>query len=576
MADSREGPGKKKLVVQIERYRRKQVLYFEDCASARISSILLNPSSVTCHFHFLSISSSNTPSIFFFLLIELSRCIWLQRLYMLTHTATDMRWHKEKRVNNDVMRHPADGEAWKEFDRMFPEFAADSRNVRLGLATERFNPFGDVETTFNRPPRNNDEGVRKEKLSVFAQIARPFGDPICGESFSKKDMEVNQLKASNSPAYTEELYNLAFKRIRVELYSGCHVNGVKFLAGARDDKLCTQNNDIHVPRGGESTDIEFYDDLKAGRGWKVVQKMDHRNVYVIPEQNRTDNDIDNVADQRRIFDGKCYFKFTREYCVTNTYISSHKVYLRDEIYLFVAQVSEISIKMSNLIKTRRAMTSTPSPTTTSTTAITAPAKMDHRPINLVDPVGPPVPQAQASSTSLVALPTNYNLEDMDEDMFTSSPNTTSSGRVTLHQCFQQFDDPQVTLDEGCPKELKDRQDSWKGSKFPEIDVFANIYVRPRNELTESFHLLSDTPIEYVDPPENAGFHIMTETLDQTFGRRPRTYCRGMENAKRREIPPEYISHVYLHHRPHSPSTLSKHSNQARRPLTPSPTSSKIL
>ncbi|KAI5349871.1 hypothetical protein L3X38_002762 [Prunus dulcis] len=38
----------------------------------------------------------------------------LQRLYMSTHTATDMRWHKEKRVDDDVMRHPADGEAWKE------------------------------------------------------------------------------------------------------------------------------------------------------------------------------------------------------------------------------------------------------------------------------------------------------------------------------------------------------------------------------------------------------------------------------------------------------------------------------
>ncbi|KAI5346242.1 hypothetical protein L3X38_014121 [Prunus dulcis] len=49
----------------------------------------------------------------------------LQRLYMSTHTATDMRWHKEKRVDDDVMRHPADGEAWKEFDRTFPEFAAD-------------------------------------------------------------------------------------------------------------------------------------------------------------------------------------------------------------------------------------------------------------------------------------------------------------------------------------------------------------------------------------------------------------------------------------------------------------------
>ena len=44
--------------------------------------------------------------------------------------------------------------------------------------------------------------------------------------------------------------------------------------------------------------IVYLDDPKSGRGWKVVQKMDHRNVYAIPEQYRTDNDIDNVVDQR--------------------------------------------------------------------------------------------------------------------------------------------------------------------------------------------------------------------------------------------------------------------------------------
>ncbi|CAL2247821.1 unnamed protein product [Prunus armeniaca] len=38
----------------------------------------------------------------------------------------------------------------------------------------------DVEMTFNLPQRNNDGGVRNEKLSVFAQSARPFGDPARG------------------------------------------------------------------------------------------------------------------------------------------------------------------------------------------------------------------------------------------------------------------------------------------------------------------------------------------------------------------------------------------------------------
>ncbi|KAL6276439.1 hypothetical protein ACE6H2_020040 [Prunus campanulata] len=44
----------------------------------------------------------------------------------------------------------------------------------------------------------------------------------------------------------------------------------------------------------------------------------------------------------------------------------------------------------------------------------------------------------------------------------------------------------------------------------------------------------DTPLHVVDPPPDAGFQILTETLDQTLGRRPGTYCRGMGNARRRE------------------------------------------
>ncbi|KAI5327480.1 hypothetical protein L3X38_026876 [Prunus dulcis] len=47
-----------------------------------------------------------------------------------------------------------------------------------------------------------------------------------------------------------------------------------------------------------ATQIVYLNDPKAGSGWKVVQKMDHRNVYAILELDPTDNDVDNVADQR--------------------------------------------------------------------------------------------------------------------------------------------------------------------------------------------------------------------------------------------------------------------------------------
>ncbi|KAM1642315.1 hypothetical protein ACFX2K_012259 [Malus domestica] len=63
-----------------------------------------------------------------------------------------MKWYKEKRVGNDVMRHSTNGEAWKESDRTFPEFPADPWNVRLGLATNRFNPFGVLNQHHNTWP----------------------------------------------------------------------------------------------------------------------------------------------------------------------------------------------------------------------------------------------------------------------------------------------------------------------------------------------------------------------------------------------------------------------------------------
>ncbi|CAL2240280.1 unnamed protein product [Prunus armeniaca] len=240
----------------------------------------------------------------------------------------------------------------------------------------------DVETIFDRPQRNHDGGMRNEKLYIFAQRARPFGDPGRGESFSRNDVEVahwfvlnncdeimgylydhekmmkrehpshlvaqkhrelfpqwfldsvNKLKSSNSPTYSDEFYNLVFGPIRTELFSGCNVNGVKFL-GLHEMTSCVRKTAVSMSQveakvrtlismansqlscncftkintktwydddpyilANMATQIVYLDDPKAGSGWNVVQKMDHRNVYAIPELDPTDNDVDNVADQR--------------------------------------------------------------------------------------------------------------------------------------------------------------------------------------------------------------------------------------------------------------------------------------
>ena len=77
----------------------------------------------------------------------------LQRLFMSQHTSDDMRWHKEKRVDTEgVLRHPADAKAWKHFDKKFTWFAKDPQNVRLGLATDGFNPFENLNTKYSMWP----------------------------------------------------------------------------------------------------------------------------------------------------------------------------------------------------------------------------------------------------------------------------------------------------------------------------------------------------------------------------------------------------------------------------------------
>ena len=62
----------------------------------------------------------------------------------------EAQWHKLKRkaVENELS-HLADGEAWKDFDRQHDWFEEDLRNIRLGLATDGFNPFGKMSSSYS-------------------------------------------------------------------------------------------------------------------------------------------------------------------------------------------------------------------------------------------------------------------------------------------------------------------------------------------------------------------------------------------------------------------------------------------
>ena len=60
---------------------------------------------------------------------------------MLPRTAEHMTWHHAHDAVDGVMMHPSNGEAWKRFNSVHPHFSFESRNVRLGLCTDGFNPF---------------------------------------------------------------------------------------------------------------------------------------------------------------------------------------------------------------------------------------------------------------------------------------------------------------------------------------------------------------------------------------------------------------------------------------------------
>ncbi|XP_043807714.1 uncharacterized protein LOC110620936 [Manihot esculenta] len=81
---------------------------------------------------------------------------------MSSKTALHMVWHASNQHVDGSMVHPVDSEAWKHFDRTHSWFASDPRNVRLGLCTNGFNPFGQrskpyscwpvIVVVYNLPP----------------------------------------------------------------------------------------------------------------------------------------------------------------------------------------------------------------------------------------------------------------------------------------------------------------------------------------------------------------------------------------------------------------------------------------
>ncbi|KAL5555975.1 hypothetical protein UlMin_038211 [Ulmus minor] len=75
-----------------------------------------------------------------------------RRLFRNAEHAKNLTWHADRRINDGMLRHPADAPQWKKINRLYPEFSRDARNLRLGLSTDGMNPHGLQSSSHNTWP----------------------------------------------------------------------------------------------------------------------------------------------------------------------------------------------------------------------------------------------------------------------------------------------------------------------------------------------------------------------------------------------------------------------------------------
>jgi hypothetical protein len=73
----------------------------------------------------------------------------LQRLFRCESIAQFMDYHARNRSGDGVLRMPADGYAFKEIEEKWPVFKDEPRNVRLSLAVDGVNPFGELRSIYS-------------------------------------------------------------------------------------------------------------------------------------------------------------------------------------------------------------------------------------------------------------------------------------------------------------------------------------------------------------------------------------------------------------------------------------------
>ncbi|KAK1631988.1 hypothetical protein QYE76_006303 [Lolium multiflorum] len=170
----------------------------------------------------------------------------LQRMFLSKEQSKEVQWHKLKRqdVENDLS-HPADGDAWKDFDNIHKDFAADARNIRLGLATDGFNPYGNMSNSY----------------SMWPVFVVPYNLPPWACMDQSNFMLALLIPGPSSPGKDFDVFMEPLMEELQELWKG--VKSVRYHTVDREKNRKTQNSGIVSEGDHDGNNIDFFGQLKS-------------------------------------------------------------------------------------------------------------------------------------------------------------------------------------------------------------------------------------------------------------------------------------------------------------------------
>jgi hypothetical protein len=112
----------------------------------------------------------------------------IRRMFSTPLQASFMSWHRHYSSTDGKMRFASDSPQWKEIDKDWPDFAAEPRNLRFGLATDGVNPFSVKRSTWSTWPvmlfnYNVPPWMTTKKHFIILSLIIPGPKAITGEHF---------------------------------------------------------------------------------------------------------------------------------------------------------------------------------------------------------------------------------------------------------------------------------------------------------------------------------------------------------------------------------------------------------